>query len=276
MGHTPSESGYSTESEFSSREQVRREERDGCLFWEVMLKKESIGDKFGFAQVNGRAEFEVRLPAPAQTSEPEFAPDEAWRGPEVLIVRRIHDGGLLHQWCCRHPEAEVFPQDRVCAVNGELTVEGMQREIRARRILLRFMRYPEHFAVTLKKDGRKLGFRIQPSSPQELRITEVLSQGALTAYNRQQVASGLWHYAVLPDMCIESANGVSGDATAIAEELKTCEEVTIRVRRNEHVLFSPQQVRARLKMLAAFGTPSGSYAGSNPATSQAAPAGPSS
>jgi len=244
----PSESGESGESEVGTREPIQVEEVDGCIVWDVTLKKDTVEDKFGFAQVNGRAEFEVRLPR----SEESPRLDEGPRGPEVLIVRRIHEGGLLHRWNERHPEAQVLPQDRICAVNHETTVEGMQREIRSRRITLRFMRYPEHFTVNLRKNGRKLGFRIQPASLQDLRVTEVLPVGAMMAYNMEQTDGGHWHRVVLPDMCIEKANAIQGDASAIAEELKGCSEVRMRVRRNEHVFFSPQQVRQRLRMLAAF------------------------
>merc|ERR1712048_852437 len=39
------------------------EKKDGLLFWNALLEKESPEDKFGFAQANGRVEFEMRLPA---------------------------------------------------------------------------------------------------------------------------------------------------------------------------------------------------------------------
>jgi len=173
----------------------------------------------------------------------------------VLVVRRINEDGLLEAWNKRHPEARVKAQDRILSVNGVHSVEGMQKEIRSRRIVLQFARYPDRFRVALKKNGRRLGFRFErPTSQhlQELRISEVLPEGALPDHNTEQGSLGLWHYCVLPDMRIEATNGISGDAWEMAEELKRCETVELQIRRAEALLLTQQQVRARLNLLTAF------------------------
>lgn len=217
-----------------------------CLVWEVSLRKEIAADKFGFVQANGKLEFEARLansgqrpgpqPAVAQPIKPpEMSP---LPGPEVLIVRRIHENELLDRWNKRHPHIAVHPSDRIISVNGDSTLEGMQREIRSSKIVVKFLRYPEQFTVKLKKDGRRLGFRFERPPPgavcEDVRMTEVLLEGALPDYNKEQVKAGKWHLVVLPDMRIMAANSVSGDGAEIAEELKLCEEVTLIIQRAEH------------------------------------------
>merc|ERR1740121_936017 len=114
--------------------EVQMEESDGCYFWEVLLRKETPDDKFGFVQANGKLEFEARLANPSQrpTTPVSTAPirppeDSPLEGPQVLIVRRIHENALLDAWNKRYPDIAVHPQDRICSVNGETTLEGMQR-----------------------------------------------------------------------------------------------------------------------------------------------------
>jgi len=130
----------------------------------------------------------------------------------------------------------------------------MQQAIRSPRIHIKLCRYPERFAISLSKEqgAVRLGFRFERptgQSGQELRISEILKEGALPAHNKRQGALGHWHYAVLPDMRIEAANDVKGDAWEMAEELKRCDHVVLQVRRAEAVLLTQQQVRARLQFL---------------------------
>eukprot|EP00929_Paragymnodinium_shiwhaense_P073842 TRINITY_DN37726_c0_g1_i2.p1 TRINITY_DN37726_c0_g1~~TRINITY_DN37726_c0_g1_i2.p1 ORF type:complete len:861 (+),score=261.38 TRINITY_DN37726_c0_g1_i2:162-2744(+) len=177
------------------------------------------------------------------------------RGPEVLIVRRVHEGGLLERWNKKHPEAEVQPHDRILEVNGETTIAGMQREIRTRRIVLRLIRYPEKFQVSLTKAGKLLGFRLErpaEGAAPEIRISEVLKSGLLSEYNEVQIAEGNWHLVVLADMRIEAVNDVTGDALKMTNELKGADSVLMSVRRAEQATFSQQQVRARLQVLQAL------------------------
>merc|ERR1712217_44060 len=106
------------------------EKEDGCFHWKVVLKKQSMEDKFGFVMANGKLEYERRL------SNLKVFKDnrqkEMLQGPEVLLVQRIHDG-LLQQWNIEHPEAEVLPCDCIYNINGETTVKGMQQEIRSQK-----------------------------------------------------------------------------------------------------------------------------------------------
>jgi len=237
---------------------VRQEEVDGCLEWEVSLRKESASDKFGFVQANGKLEFETRLANPSQravnpgSSKTQLkGPEESpLPGPNVFIVRRIHDGALLHRWNLKYPAIAVQPHDRIVSVNGESSLEGMQREIKSPLILIKFVRYPEVFSLTLKKGDRRLGFRFERppegAKSEEVRFTEILAEGALPDYNREQVAAGRFQFVVLPDMRIIKANGLSGDGSEIAEELKRCSEVTLLVRRAEAESSSVAGVKSRM------------------------------
>jgi len=266
--------GYqsSEEGDGSPARRIVPRQVNGCLIWESVLKKESLKDKYGFVQANGRLEFQQRLRMTSSSGNPQQqlqqqqllqqqmqrqqdVEDPRFAGPDVLVVRRINEDGLLEAWNKRHPEARVKAQDRILSVNGVHSVEGMQKEIRSRRIVLQFARYPDRFRVALKKNGRRLGFRFErPTSQhlQELRISEVLPEGALPDHNTEQGSLGLWHYCVLPDMRIEATNGISGDAWEMAEELKRCETVELQIRRAEALLLTQQQVRARLNLLTAF------------------------
>merc|ERR1712039_310048 len=82
----------------------------------------------------------------------------------------------------------------------------------------------------------------------------------------EQVSRAKWHYVVLLDMRIEAANDVHGNASQIAEELKSCEEVTLRLRRAEHALLNSRHLQVRAQALAGFmGAHAGSSSGeSNP------------
>mmetsp|Transcript_137727 Transcript_137727/g.343746 ORF Transcript_137727/g.343746 Transcript_137727/m.343746 type:complete len:633 (+) Transcript_137727:77-1975(+) len=243
---------------------VKQTAVDGCLTWEVSLRKESEKDKFGFVQANGKLEFEARLVNPSRRSPspgssgpktPTRPPEDCpLPGPQVLIVRRIHEGALLHRWNQRHPQIAVKAQDRITSINGESTVDGMQAEIRNPKIHIRFQRYPDRFTVELKKNGQRLGFRFERPAPgvqsEEIRIIEVLAQGALPDYNKQQVEAEHWQFVVLPDMRITAANAVRGEAGEIAEELKRCDDVKLEIRRAEHVMQTQAQVRNKMRMLA--------------------------
>merc|ERR1712039_1132533 len=137
---------------------------------------------------------------------------------------------------------------------------------RSQCIVLRFMRYPEHFTVKLKKDGRRLGFRFefpQGAKAEEVRVTQLMKEGALPMHNTEQVSRAKWHYVVLPDMRIEAANDVHGNASQIAEELKSCEEVTLRLRRAEHALLNSRHLQVRAQALAGFMGTGGHHSGSS-------------
>jgi len=264
--------------------EVQQVEVDGCLVWEVLLRKETAEDKYGFIQANGKLDFQTRLanPSPrprtggeAQTQRP---PEESpLPGPQLLVVRRIHEGGLLDRWNKRHPAIAVKPQDRICTINGETSIEGMQREVREPKIVIKFQRYPERFSIHLKKDGRRLGFRFERPPTgihmKEVRLTEVLAEGALPDNNRAEVEAKRWDRVALPDMLIVAANGITGDANAIAEELKRCEEVTIEFVRHDMTLQAALQAKHKIRMMAKM-LPGGGGSMPAGASSNASPSSP--
>jgi len=243
---------FSSEHLFAQEAQAQIEEYDGCLHWQVLLKKERADDKFGFVQANGLVDFETKLGRKASGEERPVA----LAGPELLIVRRIHHGGLLHRWNERVPELEVKPQDRIIGINDETTVEGMMAEIQCPRIMLQMMRFPERFIVTLSKEyGGMLGFKFerpQNVRSEEIRVTEVLEEGCMMSYNMHQANSGRFAYVVLPDMRIDRVNDCYGDAEAIANELKEANIVSMHIRRCETALTTSTQVRQKLKVVSAL------------------------
>jgi hypothetical protein len=239
---------------------VEQHERDGCLFWDIILHKKSQSDKYGFVQANGRFDHRQKL-AKAQSGaglqDGEQLEDISIAAPEVLVVHKVNKDGLLDAWNQRYPEAEVRLPDRIISVNGETTVEGMQREIREPRIHIKLCRYPERFTVALSKaGGAKLGFRFEkPMSRDvhELRVSEVLTDGSLPDHNAQQSSLGHWHQMVLPEMRIEKVNSVEGDSWEMTHELKRCANVTLQIRRAEISVMTQKQVGARLRFLASIG-----------------------
>ena len=74
--------------------------------------------------------------------------DAPRRAPKVLVLREIAPEGLLTAWNRAHPGNEVAPYDRIYAVNGKTRIEEMQQELRkSQAVALRFVRYPQMFAV---------------------------------------------------------------------------------------------------------------------------------
>mmetsp|Transcript_31252 Transcript_31252/g.58694 ORF Transcript_31252/g.58694 Transcript_31252/m.58694 type:complete len:562 (-) Transcript_31252:222-1907(-) len=230
---------FASQQDFADEAQAGIEEEDGCLYWQVLLKKESTQDKFGMAQANGKVEFEIRLEAKAWESgrHPRLP------GPEMLIVKRIYPDGLLQKWNARVPQLEIRRQDRIVAVNDKTTVEAMAAEMQERRVFLQLVRFPDRFVVGLSKEsGIKLGFRFerpQGTFAEEVRITEVLDDGALMAYNRHQVELERYAFVVLPEMRIDRVNDVWGDAELIANELKFASVVDLHIRRADDFLSTP-------------------------------------
>lgn len=173
-------------------------EKDGCLLWEVHLRKRGGMMKFGFAFNCGKGEFlrdrfrRIGISKDkiatggdgAATKDPNFAlpgmPLEAaenylsqagllgagaadTRAPEVLRIRKISEGDLLDEWCLDYPEADVRLFDRISSVNGMSTVDEMKAELsKSNELVMQVVRYPEVFTVELEKqEGSKLGFRFE-------------------------------------------------------------------------------------------------------------------
>lgn len=241
---------------------IMQKDIDGCLHWEVQLVKKTREDRYGFVQANGRTDFESWLSAGYVTKDMEdgglqghAGPEmehSPLPGPEVLIVRRIHDGGLVWGWNQVHQEAAICPQDRICSVNGHRRVETMQREFRnADTVVMKMLRYPERFSVMLSISGpaERLGFRFERpakgSQRSEVLITEIMEDGLIAVHNRKQVAAGKWHYVVMPMMLIEKANDAMGNACLIADELRRkTPQVLLSIWRAEQAILLSKQARA--------------------------------
>jgi len=237
-------------SDSSEERKANLETIDGAVMWDVVLKKRSEVDKFGFLQINGKLEFEARWAARTDgAGSSTNAPTPQVDGPNVLVIRKIHAGGLLERWNARHPDMAVRPHDRILSVNGLTTVDEMQRETRTCKIVLRCCRLEELFKVPLKKNNnQKLGLRFEkPQKGQfnEIIISEVLGDGLVAEYNLQQVKLQRWSHCILPGMVVEAVNDARGDATAIADELRTSEEVTLVINRDESQVVTQTQLRKR-------------------------------
>jgi len=227
-----------------ARSTVRpRRLRNGCEYWEVRLEKVKQEEIYGLQSTSGRDEFERRM-------------NGSLRGPETLIVWAIKEGSLLDRWNKENPEADVMPQDRICNVNSEITIEGMRRELSSPRLLMRVMRYPEQFTLELRRDGLPLGCKFVKAPGQgveELVLKEIAPQGALHIYNGQQVSQGKWQNVLLPEMRVEAANDVRGDTARIMEELRTKDELTLHVRRGERAIARRKQLQGKMKAIARLG-----------------------
>eukprot|EP00746_Dinoflagellata_sp_MGD_P004047 gnl/MRDRNA2_/MRDRNA2_107842_c0_seq1.p1 gnl/MRDRNA2_/MRDRNA2_107842_c0~~gnl/MRDRNA2_/MRDRNA2_107842_c0_seq1.p1 ORF type:complete len:945 (+),score=259.56 gnl/MRDRNA2_/MRDRNA2_107842_c0_seq1:149-2983(+) len=207
---------------------VKKVERNGCVFWQVELKKTHEKDRYGIVQKNASKEWTLDNEDP----------------PEHLIVERILIPGLLYDWNQEHPDAEVIPTDRILAVNKLTTVAEMHEAQRTSHIKMTICRFPEVFELTLKKDGRKFGFTFERPDDQApnpgIRITSVMQEGAVPESNRMMIESLNWHLVILPEMYIIAINDVQGNAVMLATELRTCEIARLRIKRPEELAEEPQ------------------------------------
>lgn len=232
---------------------------DGCLVWEVYLRKNSAEDRFGFAHFSGYGDFlrargqadaGEETPGPTPVSTPgrgaaagaEDMP-KGRKAPRVLVVREVAPHLLLGAWNQANPSKEVCPYDRIFTVNGRTRVEEMQQELRrATTAVLRIVRYPQIFPVELKGPADKpLGIAFErPSSAtiKELRITQVHPNGALEAYNQAQIKLGRFHLVVLPGMLIRRANQAVGDVDGMEKVLEGAfPPVLLHIRRGDQALM---------------------------------------
>jgi len=156
-------------------------------------------------------------------------------GPEMLLVKKVQDEGLLQQWNANHPDGEFQPMDRIIEVNGTPWLEEMQKQLQRTCVKMKIVRYPDRFKVRIEKAGRKLGFSHSSHKPknQELRITEVAASGLMAEYNIEKANAGRWGGIVMPDMIIEQVNDVKGEASKLATELRTCQAADMVIRRPE-------------------------------------------
>jgi len=207
-------------------------EENGCVLWDVVLKRESIFDKYGFTFAN-RVAISIAADSEGASESPSI---------EVLIVKSIMADGLLLDWNWEHPDAQVCSGDRIMMVNDKMIIQEMKQALREETITIKLCRYPMVFHVELQKTEaqKKLGFKFDrpsgtnpnPETIALLRITEVTAGGLMDESNRASITNGMPQYIVTPGMIIEAVNEIESSADAIAEELRRCTSaVKIRIRR---------------------------------------------
>jgi len=245
---------------------VGSEDFNGAAVWEVILTKRGNKQKYGFSHANAKFEllkdYNRAQAGSNKNSESNVTTDlnllSPAECPEALIVKRVNEHGLLEEWNFVHPEAEVRPGDRVIKVNNSDTIQDMQKELRTASCTCRILRYPEVFHTELVKraDARKLGFKFEkPANAAlvELKVTEVAKAGLLDEVNRQHMINHCHHKVVLPGMRIEAANEVEGDCFKIAEELRKCETVVLRIRRAGATTSALSKVGKAMALRSAMG-----------------------
>ncbi|CAJ1344256.1 unnamed protein product [Effrenium voratum] len=234
---------------------VWKRNQDGCQLWEFTLEKRSEMEKFGFSHSSGKSEYLKSIGISENSPEIE--------GPQVLFIRKIGIDGLLYAWNEAHPDALVQPGDRICMVNDKSTMEDMAQESPNQdKVLLKVVRYPEEFDVSLsKKASTKLGFKFEKPSNEkfrELKVTEVGQEGCLAERNQQMATERRFHFVVTMGMRIIKVNGIENDAFLMKEELKNAEEVNIRFRRAEVYALERARMVKQAQILASLSSLSSS------------------
>mmetsp|Transcript_67807 Transcript_67807/g.126666 ORF Transcript_67807/g.126666 Transcript_67807/m.126666 type:complete len:330 (+) Transcript_67807:147-1136(+) len=154
----------------------------------------------------------------------------------TLMVVKILEGGLIHQWNEENPNTVVQPGDYIVEVNdargsalaleeacrqdGELIIKlerrmAMPKSPSARRGAASKVDY----IVELEKEsGQSLGIVIKIDDSGSLIVSEIAREGLIAAWNRSRNAPRV----VEVGDCIANVNGVAGDAALMkAEFFKT-------------------------------------------------------
>jgi len=164
------------------------------------------------------------------------------QGPELLIVKKIGDDGLLAAWNGVHPNLAVHLRDRLVEVNGKKDVIGMQQELRTGGppfVAMKVMRYPDSFELTFQKtkERRKIGIKCakNPSVTDELRVNKVQFgiNSLAEALNDEHMKRGLYHLVVTPGMRVLKVNHIEGNAEKMFQEIQNAPAITVLFRRNE-------------------------------------------
>ncbi|CAE8624426.1 unnamed protein product [Polarella glacialis] len=174
-----------------------------CRRWEVVLEKRQQGEAFGFSYTNGKATFGKARCRP-------WLEDD---GPEVLLINKVAETGLLHAWNEANPDGKVGGRDRIEGVNGRQTVKDMQQQLQNNNFVrIRLVRYPEHFQVSLDAAASaSLGVKcVEDGHLPELHIKEIARSNRLEEHNVRNIQLGSWHLVVMPGMRITSVNGTRG------------------------------------------------------------------
>jgi len=213
---------------------IPRSEDKGCIIWDVTLKKDEEGERYGFSYASRRDD------APLDSNSPSPAADAMAAG-EVLIVKGLMADGCMFDWNIEHPDAHVRVGDRIVEVNGKTTVAEMKEALKEDTIVMKMRRYPNVFQVDLTKTEAqpRLGFKFERptvGNPNAdaigyLRVTEVTPGGLMEESNKRSLSAGLPHFVVTAGMGIEAVNDVQGNTDSLAEELRTCTTARLRIRR---------------------------------------------
>lgn len=162
---------------------------------------------------------------------------------QVLVVKGIFEEGLLHHWNLEHPDAAVSVGDRIVEVNGKTKVDEMKAHLHDENCIeITVCRFPGIFNVDLVKTEAqpRLGFKFERPVGQTLkdstmstvvRVTEVTPGGLLDESNKKYAAAGQPQFIVIAGMFIQAVNTVEGDVDKIADELRGCTKVHLRVLR---------------------------------------------
>lgn len=203
---------------------IEKTEENGCVIWEVVLNKDEPGDKFGFSF----------------TQAPEVGGSEADNNP-TLVVRGLMPEGLMFDWNLEHPDAEVRTGDKILVVNGKTDLNDMKEELSGSALKIKMCRYPPTFDVELKKTEacNRVGMKFcksdndSPGSTTKglLKITEIADDGCMGEYNEAKFSKGEPQFIVAPGMHIEAVNDIMDDPTAMANALRQCPSVCMRIRR---------------------------------------------
>ena len=141
--------------------------------------------------------------------------DADWGDGKTLYIKAIL-AGAVSDWNKENPTKAVQPGDRVISVNGVTgDAQAMVREIKDRNLLLLFQKASDDKMVTVSVSGsNSLGMDADWGDGKTLYIKAILA-GAVSDWNKENPTK-----AVQPGDRVISVNGVTGDAQAMAREIK--------------------------------------------------------
>lgn len=228
-----------------------------CEVWEIILKKEDKGQRFGFKFTNGRDEYLNERGNLARKRE----------GPEMLLVKGVADDMLASAWNREKPSLELLPCDRIASVNGLRRTTDMQQALRTQMaVTLQVVRYPQYFLADLHRGfgGSQVSSKIgityrrcpaaaESEAPEELEITGVAPDGLLERWNQLHIARSLYQFVVMPRMRIQAVDDIEDDLDRMQEQLESGTAGRIRIRRADVVGMVRSKLSQRFKLLKSFG-----------------------
>jgi hypothetical protein len=153
---------------------------------------------------------------------------------DLMLVAEVLDTGRLAAWNVQHPAAAVQSGDFILDVNGERSLAGMQQQLAESVVLLRMLRPPSVFEVSLQKpEGQRFGLSTRQAGPEHLVVADVLSEGAMADWNAKQareakLGTGGACSLVLPNMQICAVNGIQRQPDKMFQALRDSSAVRIQ------------------------------------------------